>query len=151
MEPKKKLDDLRLRYVVKSHPYYTETNKENFGAIQEALNDVGVYISLDDDELCISIMPSRYMRSKTRYAGRRKKIAFTTDSSGNLFVYKYSDVVLMMQTMTDEQICEKIGMAIATYYRHKKKLKNTKYYKSLDKNKLDDKEYLESVDGNFAF
>lgn len=151
MNQKRKLDDLKLCYEVKSRPYYAETNKENFGAIQEALNDVGVYISLDDDELYISIMSSRYMCNKTRHAGRRKKVAFTEDNSGNLYVYKYSDIVLMMQTMTDEQICEKIGMAVATYYRHKKKLKNTKYYKSLDRNKLDDKEYLESVDGNFIF
>lgn len=151
MASKKELSDLNLRYTVKSDPYFAKRNKANFEAIKEALCDVGVYISLDDDVLYISIMQDRYLRTKNRNAGRRKKIAFDINSHDDFFVWKYSDVVLMMQTMTDKEICEKIGMAIATYYRHKKNLKNTNYYKSLDKNKLDDKEYLESVEGNRAF
>lgn len=151
MASKKELSGLNLRYTVKSDPYFAKKNKANFEAVKTALYDVGVYISLDDDELYISIMQDRYLRTKNRNAGRRKKIAASRDSHNNLFLWKYSDVVLMMQTMTDKEICEKIGMAIATYYRHKKNLKNTVYYKSLDKNKLNDKEYLESVEGNRAF
>ena len=57
----------------------------------------------------------------------------------------------MMQTMKDQEIANKIGMPIATYYRHKKTLKDSYYFKSLDLNKLQDKEYLESVSDNLIF
>ena len=53
--------------------------------------------------------------------------------------------------MTDQQIADKIGMKIATYYRHKKKLRESKYFKELDQNRLDDREYLESLKGNLVF
>lgn len=158
----KKLDNLTLRYTVKSHPYYEETNSKNFEAVQKALNDVGVYISLDNNELYISIMESSYLRNKNRNAGRRKKIISDPNAQEVLELHngesltmnrtwRYSDVIFMLQTMTDKEICEKIGMAPATYYRHKKDLKNSYYCKSLDQNKLTDKEYLEGVNGNLAF
>lgn len=57
----------------------------------------------------------------------------------------------MMQIMTDREIAERINMPIATFYRHKKIMKSSSYYKTLDKNKMDDLEYLKSVDGNLMF
>ena len=57
----------------------------------------------------------------------------------------------MKQTMTDAQLCEKIDMKPATYYRHKKELKESDYYKTLDKNKLSDLNYLKSIPGDFMF
>lgn len=162
MKNTEKLDDLTLRYTVKSHPYYEEINRKNFEAVQKALDDVGVYISLDDNELYITIMEDSYLHKKKRNAGRRKIIVSDPTAQEELDLYngktltidrtwKYSDVVFMLQTMTDKQICEKIGMAQATYYRHKRELKNTDYYKLLDQNKLTDKDYLESVKGNYPF
>ena len=57
----------------------------------------------------------------------------------------------MMQIMTDRETAERINMPIATFYRHKKIMKSSSYYKTLDKNKMDDLEYLKSVDGNLMF
>lgn len=56
-----------------------------------------------------------------------------------------------MQTMMDKEISNKIEMPIATFYRHKQRLKESYYYRSLDLNRLKDKEYLDGVDNNFVF
>ena len=53
--------------------------------------------------------------------------------------------------MKDEEIIEKIQMKPATFYRHKKEMRETTYYKSLDRNRLGDLEYLKSVEGDFMF
>ncbi len=53
--------------------------------------------------------------------------------------------------MKDQDIIEKIKMKPATFYRHKKEMKETEYYKSLDLNRLGDLEYLKSVKGDVMF
>jgi len=62
--------------------------------------------------------------------------------------YAYSDVVLMLQSMTDQEIMEHIGIKYATYYRHKKKLLESEYYKFTDKNRLTDELYLQGEELN---
>lgn len=71
--------------------------------------------------------------------------------NGEYGLYRYSDVVYMMQTMMDKEIADRIEMPIATFYRHKQRLKESYYYRSLDLNRLKDKEYLDGVDNNFVF
>ena len=142
--------NLRLKYEVKDVPYYAEINQERYQKMVEALDAVGVWFSVEDGILSLSIYPEDYIRTKERNAGRRKTAAFAK-VEGTYAIYKYSDIVFMMQTMTDQQIADKIDMKIATYYRHKKSMKESSYYKALDLNRLRDKEYLETVAGNYGF
>ena len=150
---KKEYGNCRLYYKIISEEYFAEQNKKNFEKMKEALDAVGVWLDISDGELSLSIYPEKYIRTKERNAGRRKKIVWNEEArkKGKYETYKYSDIVFMMQTMKDKEIANKIGMPIATYYRHKKTLKESYYFNSLDLNKLQDKEYLESVSDNLIF
>lgn len=147
----KELDQLSVRYTITEDPFFKEKNAENVEAIIQALSDVGVYMSVKDDQLTLSVMGHSYVRKKNRNAGRHKKLVSNPDAAESYEVWRYADIVHMMQTMNDKEICEKIGMAPATYYRHKRDLKNSEYFKSLDKNRLNDLEYLRSAGYNQAF
>lgn len=148
------MDSLILRY--KDAPGWEKTNAENFDAIKKILEDIGIYIDNNSDDGIIMIGVNGYdcYNKKTRSAGRRDaygQVDYRKSRHGFDDICRYSDVVWMMQTMTDKQIATKIGMKIATYYRHKKALKETRYYKSLDLNRLSDLAYLQSVDGDNFF
>lgn len=150
---KDNLNKYRLYYKITSEGYAAETNEMYLEKMKEALDAVGVWLDVKDGELYLSIYPEKYIRAKDRNAGRRKKYAWNPEQleQGRYECYKYSDIVFMMQTMKDQEIAEKIGMPIATFYRHKKDLKNSSYFQSLDLNRLRDKEYLDSVMGNYGF
>ena len=136
--------DCRLCYKLNTvDDAYWDLNRKNYEKMKEALDAVGIWLDVENGELRLSIYPEGYIRTKDRNAGRRKK--------GKYELYKYSDIVLMMQTMKDQELADKIGMPIATFYRHKKALRESEYYQSLDLNRLREKEYLESVSGNFSF
>lgn len=146
----KKYDRLRLQYRVTEDENIYDINGENLPLIKEALDAVGVYLDVSDGVLTLSIMPRPYVRTQNRGAGRRKARSYTQDE-GNIGIYSYSDIIYMSQTMKDQDIIEKIKMKPATFYRHKKGMKETAYYKSLDRNRLGDLEYLKSVEGDFMF
>lgn len=150
---KEEYGDCRLCYKIISEGYYVAQNEKNLEKMKEALSAVGILLNVEDGNLSLSIYPEGYIRTKERNAGRRKKTAWNKEekSKGIYKFYKYSDIVFMMQSMKDQEIATKIGMPIATYYRHKKTMKESNYYKSLDLNKLGDKEYLESVQENYGF
>ena len=150
---KEEYGNCRLHYKVVSEEYAAESNAENLEKMKEALDAVGIWLNVEDGRLSLSIYPEGYIRTKDRNAGRRKKAAWNQEAKkkGKYELYKYSDIVLMMQTMKDQELADKIGMPIATFYRHKKALKDSEYYQSLDLNRLREKEYLESVHGNFGF
>lgn len=128
-------------------------NKENFDAMREILRNVGILLDRRGDELLIGILGHTYIYKQTRAAGRRKCYAHVPYRlrNGVPDVCHYSDVVWLSQTLTDAQVAEKIGMKIATYYRHKKKMLESDYYKELDRNRLMDLTYLESVSDNYVF
>lgn len=147
----KDYENLRLCYEVKDSQLHKKQNEENFDTVKKLLEEVGVWLDIKDGKMYISIFASQFLRAKNRYAGRRDKICSYHDKNGKIKFYRYSDIVFMLQTMTDKEIAEKIDMKIATYYRHKKKLKESEYFKSLDLNKLQDKNYLESQEKNFSF
>ena len=121
-------------------------NAEKLELMKDALAKVGFSLTLDHNILGIYMKIHDYATTTTRNAGRRKSLTRVNDN-----FLRYSDVILMMQTMTDKEISEKIHMKIATYYRHKKAMKESRYFSSLDKNKLDDMEYLKSVKGDLIF
>lgn len=143
----KKYDNLFLRYDLNSNQEFEKVNNANLDKVQNALKDVGVFLDVKDNVLRLSINSISYNSNKTRYAGRRKKV-FRNDNEG---YYKYSDVVYMMQSMKDNDIADTIGIPIATYRRHKKEMLESEYYQTLDKNKLHDKEYLDTHEGNYNF
>lgn len=141
-------NNMFLKYKIVDDSLHKQHNKECFEAVKKALKEVGVYIKVDEDHtLSISINGRRYLQNKRRSAGRRYEMV----KNDNDEIIRYSDVVLMLQSMTDTQIYERLNMSLSTYYRHKKKLMNSDYYKSLDKNRLNDEAYLRSITGNFAF
>lgn len=94
-----------------------------------------------------------FLRMQNRYAGRRRKVLQKNPELGyeSTNYYRYSDIVYMLKTKKDKEIAEIIGMKIATYYRHKRKMKESDYYKNLDMNRLQDKKYLESLEKNYFF
>lgn len=144
----------RLHYKLQpGDDSYWELNRKNYEKMKKALEAVGVCLDVKDDELRLSIYPEGYIRTKDRNAGRRQKAAWNKEeyAKGNYELYKYADIVFMMQTMKDQEVADKIGMPIATYYRHKKTMKDSSYFKSLDLNRLRDKEYLDGVAGNYCF
>lgn len=143
-------NDLSLHYTVSEKDYFKEQNSQNYDQIKKMLEDVGVFFSVEEDRLCLFISTETYNNVKKRNAGRHKNV-FRGENQKNYIHYTYADIVFMLQSMTDKEICEKTGIPQATFYRHKKLLKESRYYKSLDTNRLGDKEYLQSVDGNFAF
>lgn len=146
---KEKMDELsrlRLFYTVSDFSGHEIENADNFPVMQQVLRDAGVCIDLYDNLLVIGINGVQYRINRTRYAGRGKRYA---KIDGNLC--QYSDIVWMSLTMQDKQIADKIGMKIATYYRHKKKMRESDYYKSLDRNRINDREYLRSVPGDYLF
>lgn len=146
----KKIEDSSsffLRYHVQEDTYNKKNNAENFEAMKVALDEVGVCLNIKDGKLVIFLNRSKYFRNKTRNAGTKKRRVQKPDGKA----YKYSDIISMSQTMKDVEILKTIGMTTATYYRHKKAMKNSDYYKKVDKTKLSDIEYLKSIEGDFSF
>lgn len=141
------MDDKRLVFTVKRDRIHDKINAQNFEYVQRAMQAAGISMRLEGDILYISVWEELHRQKTARNAGRHKKLTYTDDNG----VWRYSDVVYMLQTMTDQQVYTAIGMASSTYYRHKKELLQSAYYASLDKDSLQDKDYLESVSGNLAF
>lgn len=151
---KKEYSDCRLRYkLAPEDDTFWDLNRKNYAKMKEALEAVGIWLNIENDELSLSILPTSYLRTRDRNAGRRTTVVLKKENNtnGSYELYKYADIVLLMQTMKDQEIADKLGMPIATYYRHKKKMKESTYFKSLDLNRLRDKEYLESISGNYCF
>ena len=147
----KKADDMygdcRLHFMLDSKDKsFEKMNIENLEKMQELLSAVGVNLDVTGKDLVISILPSVYHQRKSRGAGRRYKCARNDDG-----IVCFSDVVYMMQTMRDQDIADKIGMPIATYRRHKKAMKESSYYQTLDLNRLNDKAYLDQQEGNYMY
>ena len=80
-----------------------------------------------------------------------KKLGVTLTSDDGYLVYKYSDVIYRLCHKSNDTVAKEIGMKIATFYRHKKIMMESNYYKSLDKKKFEDLHYLKSVDGDRIF
>lgn len=143
-----KLNNLSLIYQLKENRTYSKHNAENYEEIKALLKSVGVSLTVNDNVLNLSFYGETFLNKTKRSAGRKKTLVWNGETRR---LWRYSDIVYMLQFMNDKEICDKIEMSPSTYYRHKKTLKDSDYYKSLDLNKLCDKEYLESVDLNRAF
>lgn len=141
----------RLRFKLDSSDNtFEKMNLKNIKKMQDALDQVGILLDVTGGELILSILPEKYTRKKNRDAGRHKKyVTFMEDNMSK--TCRYSDVVYFMQSLSGKEIAQKLSMPIATYHRHKKSLIESDYFKSLDLNRLNDRQYLESITGNFFF
>ena len=146
----KNVDDeqsrIYLRYKIddskKAKEIYSSGKNSNYEkTIDEALKKAGFELQIKDGYLTLFLDVGNNVISSTRMAGRKLKRSRV----------KFSDVIQMQQTMNVAEIIEKIGLSRATYTRHNRRMKNTYYYKQLDKSRLNDKAYLESVRGNMEF
>ena len=110
-----------LIYKISENKPYGEINKKNYDKMKKALNAAGFFLDVENGVLKLQISQYGYERKQKRNAGRKKKCALKKEKP------------------------------IATFYRHKQRLKESYYYRSLDLNRLKDKEYLDGVDNNFVF
>ena len=143
-----RLSNLRLTYKVTEEPWAKNRNAAALEELKAALDEVGVYLRVNDGELTLGLNGYKYYRRTTRNAGMKATKAVKPDRGS---LYHYSDIVMMLQTMSDLQVMEKIEMNRRTYYRHKKTMTESEYYQALDPERLTDQAYLESVKGNYAF
>ena len=137
----KKLDGRSLHYKIEDAPHCENHNERSFDTIKEMLERVGVNLEKDDDSLFISINSQKYAAAARTYAGRGRRFAYPENGYK---AYTYSDIVYMLNSMSNDEVASKIDMPIATFYRHKKRLINSDYYKALDTSRLNDIEYLKS-------
>lgn len=144
----KELGNKSLNYRVDDVVYYKDHNEKSFDTIRELLDRVGVNLDKDGDRLSISINPRKYFVAARTYAGRYRSLAYRKDE---FIPYTYSDIIYMLNTMSNDEVAAKINMPIATFYRHKKRMVNSDYYKTLDPSRFNDIEYLKSFNSDNAF
>lgn len=121
--------------------YRKGKNETYIKKIKEALAKAGFELQIKNGYLTLFLDVGDNLVKSSRMAGRHKK------QTG----VKFSDVVLMQQSMTSKEIAEKLGLSSSSYTRHNRKMKQSGYYSQLDKSRLNDKEYLESVRINLEF
>ena len=152
----KKRKDLYLQYNVsqKNIPEsIKKQNKENLKLMQDALATLGVRLNIKEGEISLLMHTSNFVDRKTRKAGRKRTYALKEQKQGNYTAdaYRFSDVILLIEEKGDKKTQIILGMSESTYFRHKKKMKASEYYNSLDPQKMTDRMYLESVKGNNYF
>ena len=147
--------DLKLVYFVTAPEGAASGNERSLPILQETLKKAGFLLDLYEDRLTLTVDPMAYARTQTRYAGPKQhhfvdeeKAGHSQDSNGGLL---YSDIIYMMQKMSDTEIIEKTGIARRTFYRHKKRMLESPYFALLDPEKLEDLPYLESLPYNVTF
>jgi len=162
--PAKKLSESPfIKYTVTDVPGFEKFNEKNLPVIIEALKAIHINLTVtEDNELSLFIPASYYNEYHNRNAGRRRKIM---SRSGEYETYElygrkkefysgekllYSDMVVLLLTQSDAKIMKSLNIPRATYYRHKKILMDSFYYKSIDPEKLT-KEFALSEDGPLYF
>ncbi len=148
------MDNWKEKYkkIADKHPYFflsfafrgtvKESQKEEFELLQEALKRVGVRLENIEDNECvyIGLDYDEYVKKTYRGSGGKKKRAYKDKS----YCYKYKDILEMIESgMKDKEIADKIGMPIATYRRHKKKMLESDLYNRYRESKLHFNEYAE--------
>ncbi|MCR5649767.1 MAG: hypothetical protein K6F86_01125 [Lachnospiraceae bacterium] len=150
MKVKERLDfdDIRLRYNISKEELEDALRQKNYSNLKQLFEDVGIYMDIKGGNLLLSVYVSDYLKKRCRNAGRRKYVAW---KKPGLEAYRFSDVVFLMKDKNDRQIINILDIAPATYYRHKKNLYLSDYYKRLDMGRLYDIDYLKSVEGDLIF
>lgn len=144
------LQQSELRYYVDE--YSVARNREAFDVVKTALAKIGVEINMEmiqnEEEnlyrLSIRVNPDSYLESNMRFAGPKiKGFRFPDNNYGLSGDYiHYSDVIFMMQNMSDKEIMNALNIKFATYYRHKKAMLDSDFYLMADKKRLSDPDYI---------
>ncbi len=145
---RQEIEDLRLYYDLSKSGSNDTANSKSYESLKKLCEEVGVYLDVRDNRLVLSVFPAAYIRKRCRNAGRRRVVAWKRPG---LEAYRFSDVVYLLREKNDREMIEILNMPQATYYRHKKNLRMSSYYKKLDKDRLGEKEYLKSVEGDLIF
>lgn len=137
-------DEKIIRFIISE-----ELNSEKeYREMKELLANVGILMHKFDDQLSLIVL-SEYYDLKSRGAGRHDKFFYKDKEKSD--VYHYSDIIYMQQSMKNKDIIALLKIPSATFSRHLKRMKESYYYKTLDKTRLNDIDYLKSVKGNFMF
>lgn len=99
--------------------------KSAYASVFEQLEHIGLTISQKKGKIELIFDQDQYNSIVSRGAGR-KRVEFMTELGDKI---KCIDIVTMLKTMPDYEIMEKIGMKKATYYRHKKAMFESDWYK----------------------
>lgn len=99
--------------------------KSAYASVFEQLEHIGLTISQKKGKIELIFDQDQYNSIVLRGAGR-KRVEFMTEQGDKI---KCIDIVSMLKTMPDYEIMEKIGMKKATYYRHKKAMMESDWYK----------------------
>lgn len=162
--PAKKLNESPfIKYIVSDAPGFEKFNEKYLPIVIEALNDIHINLSVSEDgELSLFIPASYYNEYHKRNAGRRRKIMSETgvyekyEINGHIKTFysgkklTYAAFLILMLTKSDAAIMKELNIPRATYYRHKKVFMESKYYSSLDKERLT-KEFALSDDAIIYF
>lgn len=145
---------LTLKYDVADSKYYEETNKKNIDKMKKLLEKTGVTLSINDNTLTLSIYEPKYNRVTIRNAGNKFKKLYKSDSGEKLEeadVYRYSDIIYLLQKHNKTAVAKILNANYGTFLKHCNRLFQSDYYKKIDKNRLDQLDYLSSVDGDEIF
>lgn len=144
------LSEIKCCFELANEQKYIKLDDPKIARLKKAMYESGIILNLDEKKglLTIDVIESKFVRKNYRNAGRKEK---STQKKSTFMPYMYSDIVCMMETMTDKEIMTKINLSYATYYRRKKEMLTSDYFSSLDRNKLGDIKYLNSVEGNKIF
>lgn len=125
------------------HLKASKSDIEALKPIQSLLAKTGFTLTLTENCLTIKLDPEKYNRQLRLNAGRKIRLSN----------YKYSDLIYMMfvENLSDYEIMDRIGMKKATYYRHKAKMLESPFYKTLNVDLELTKEYLEQLPCNEYF
>ena len=142
-EHREKLDQ-RIKVLEEQHKglefmtHAGEYSKEEISLFNELSKEAkkrGVNLSMLGDRIYITLNDDVYVSRMNRGAGRHTVTSNNTviknTSIGELdSIYYYSDIVEMLnQNIKDKDIMEIIGMKPATYFRHKKKMMESRFMK----------------------
>ena len=148
---------LSLSYQIAEDKFQKMMNQESFQRIKELLSDVGVNLRVDmeNSTLRLSINGSKYYRVVKRGAGSCSHAVHApkdlSPNDGTNFC-TYADVVYLLSSgLNNTQLRDKLKMSNGSYWRHKRNMVQSIYYKSLDKERLGDLDYLRGLPGNRYF
>ena len=125
------------------HLKASKSDIEALKPIQTLLAKTGFTLTLTEKSLIIKLDLEKYNRQLRLNAGRKIRLSN----------YKYSELIYMMyvENLSDYEIMDRIGMKKATYYRHKAKMLESPFYKSMNVDLELTKEYLEQLPDNEYF
>lgn len=138
-----------LHYNIGDTSINQKQNEISYNILRDLCANVGVNLSVSDNELFLNIDAEKYVAVTRQTAGRPANVVFKDNTYS---AYSYADILYMKnQGMTDDAVAKKINMPIATFKRHKKKMMSSVFVKRLDNTRLNDMDYLNNQLKDLSF